>query len=42
MVKDLIDEGLIDSFWVADGTVKIRESSQSKPISIIHESDLLF
>ena len=42
MVKDLNNEGLIDSFWIADGTIKIRESSQTKPISVIHESDLQF
>ena len=42
MVKDLNNEGLIDSFWITNGTIKIRESSQSKPISITHESDLQF
>ena len=42
MVKDLNNEGLIDSFWITNGTIKIRESSQSKPISITHESDLHF
>ena len=42
MVKDLNNEGLIDSFWIKNGTIKIRESSQSKPISITHESDLHF
>ena len=31
MVKDLNNEGLIYYFWVANGTIKIRESSQSKP-----------
>ena len=40
MVKDLNNEGLIESFWITNGTIKIRESSQSKPISITHESDL--
>ena len=40
MVKDLNNEDLIDSFWITNGTIKIRESSQSKPISITHESDL--
>ena len=29
MVKDLNNEGLIDSFWSTKGTIKIRESSQS-------------
>ena len=42
MVKDLDNEGLIDFFRIANGTKKIRESSQSKPISITHESDLQF
>ena len=40
VVKDLNNEDLIDSFWITNGTIKIRESSQSKPISITHESDL--
>ena len=40
--KDLNNEGLIDSFWIKNGTIKIRESSQSKSISITHESDLHF
>ena len=42
MVKDLNNEGLIDSFWIANGTIKFRESSGSKPISITYESDLQF
>ena len=42
MVKDLNKEGLIDSFWIANGTIKIRESSRSKPISTTHESELQF
>ena len=42
MENDSNNEGLIDSFWIANGTVKIRESSRSKPISITHESDLHF
>ena len=42
LVKDLSNEGLIDSFWIRNGTIKIRESSQSKPVSITHESDLQF
>ena len=42
LVKDLSNEGLIDSFWISNGTIKIRESSQSKPVSITHESDLQF
>ena len=36
-MKDLNNEGLIDSFWITNGTIKIREFSQSKPISIAHE-----
>ena len=42
MVKDLNNEGLIDSFWISKGTIKIRESRRSKPISITHKSDLQF
>ena len=42
MAKDLNNESLIDSFWITNGPIKIRESSQSKPISITHESDLHF
>ena len=42
MENDSNNEGLIDSFWIANGTVKIRESSRSNPISITHESDLHF
>ena len=42
MMKDFNNEGLIDYFWITNGTIKIRKSSQSKPISITHESDLHF
>ena len=42
LVKDLSNEGLIDLFWILNGTIKIRESSKSKPVSITHESDLQF
>ena len=42
MVKDLNNECLIDSFRIANGTIKIRESSQCKSISVTHESDLHF
>ena len=42
MVEDLNNEGLIDSFWIENGTIKIRELSESKAISITHESDLQF
>ena len=42
LVKALSNEDLIDSFWISNGTIKIRESSQSKPVSITHESDLQF
>lgn len=41
-VKDLNNESLIDSFWLLNGTIKIRESSQSKLVSVTHESDLQF
>ena len=42
MVKNLNNEGLIDYFWIANRTIKIRESSQSKPISITQEFDFQF
>ena len=42
MVKDLNNKGLIDYFWIENGTIKIREFLQSKPISITHECDLQF
>ena len=42
LVKDLSNGGLIYSFWISNGTIKIKESSQSKPISIIYESDPQF
>ena len=42
LVKGLSNEGLIDSFGIFNGTIKIRESSQSKPFSITHEYDLQF
>ena len=42
MVKGLNNESLMDSFWVANATKKIRESSLSKLISKTHESDLQF
>ena len=42
LVKDFSNKSLIDSFWILDGTINIRESSQSKPVSITHESDLQF
>ena len=41
MVKDLNNEGVTDSFWIANGT-KNWESNRSKPIAITHESDLQF
>ena len=31
---------LIDPFWITNETIKIRQTSQSKPISVTHESDL--
>ena len=42
LVKDFSNEGLIYSFWISNGPIKIRESSQPKPVSITHESDLQF
>ena len=42
LVKNLSNEGLIDSFWKSNGIIKISESSRSKPVSVTHESDLQF
>ena len=42
MMKDLNNEVLIDSFSIANRTIKIRESSQCKPISITQKFDLQF
>ena len=42
LVKDLSKEGLIDPFGILNSTIKIREPSQSKPVSITHEYDLQF
>ena len=42
MVKNLNNEGLIDTFWITDDAIKTRESSQSKSTSINFESDLPF
>ena len=43
-VKDLNNEGLIDSFWITNNeTIKIRESIvKAKPFSITHKSALQF
>ena len=32
MMKDFNNEGLIDYFWITNGTIKIRKSNQSKSI----------
>ena len=40
LVKDMNNESLIDSFWISNGTIKIKESTQPKPVSITLESDL--
>ena len=42
LLKDFSNEDFIVSFWISNGIIKIRESSQSKPVSITHESDLQF
>ena len=39
-VKKLAREGLIYSFWISNGTIKMRELSESQPVSIIHLTDL--
>ena len=39
-VKELAREGLVDSFWISDGTSKMKELSESQPVSISHLTDL--
>ena len=39
-VKELAREGLIDSFWISNGTVKMKKLSESQPVSITHLTDL--
>ena len=39
-VKELDREGLMDSFWISNGTIKMKELSESQPVSIIHLTDL--
>ena len=39
-VKELAREGLIDSFWISNRTIKIKELSESQPVSVTHLTDL--
>ena len=39
-VKELAKQGLIDSFWISNGTIKMKELSESQPVSITHLTDL--
>ena len=39
-VKELAREGLVDSFWISNGTIKMKELSESQPVSITHLIDL--
>ena len=39
-VKEIAKEGLIDSVWISNGTIKMKELSESQPASIIHLTDL--
>ena len=39
-VKELAREGLINLFWISNGTITMKELSKSKPVSITHLTDL--
>ena len=39
-VKELARECLIDSFWISNRTIKIKEWSESQTVSITHLTDL--
>ena len=39
-VEELAREGLVDSVWISDGTIKMKEISESQPVSITHLADL--
>ena len=39
-IKELAREGLVDSFWISNGTIKIKELSKSQPVSVTHLIDL--
>ena len=39
-VKELAREGFIDSFWISNGTITMKELSESQPVSITHLTDL--
>ena len=39
-VKELARDNLIDSFWISNGTIKMKELSESQPVSITHLTDL--
>ena len=39
-VKELARDDLIDSFWISNGTIKMKELSESQPVSITHLTDL--
>ena len=39
-LKKLAIDGLIDSFSISNGTIKIKQLSESQPVSITHLSDL--
>ena len=38
--RELAREGLADSFWISNGTIKMKELSESQPVSVIHLTDL--
>ena len=39
-VKKLAREGLVDSFWISNGIIKMKELIESQPVSITHLTDL--
>ena len=39
-VKELAREGLVDSFWISNETIKMKELSESQPVPITHLIDL--
>ena len=39
-LKELAREGLTDSFWISNGTIKMKELPEFQPISITQLTDL--
>ena len=38
--RELARDCLADSFWISNGTIKMKELSESQPVSITHLADL--